>query len=1088
MAEAGEVNPVAVRALPGKLRRINDNQCKVSPEVTSCPEFGVVNVTKTALPVLVKDSVNCHNVAHHVPSVKNIRQPQKKGISPILNSQNTIKYVKNASFVNHCVFAPSVSNVLSVANVQSVGGRLQNFWKIWALKGANPKVVSILKEGYVLPFKVRPPLIREPLIVSGYANPTRDSHLQEAVQALIKKKAVERVRVRTSLAFFNRLFIVPKPNQKWRPILDLSTLNQFLCVKTFKMETPETIRTSLQQGEWVSSIDFSDAYFHIPIHFTSRKFLRFHFQNQSYQFRALPFGLSTAPMEFTAVVKEVKLMAQSQGIRIHQYLDDWLIRAPTEDSCHQGTQSLLALCQELGWMVNMQKSELEPLPVRPTQRIGQTYSKPLGSPSTKSNRAITEQILPSENLHVSYRSTHCDRETGAPRQTAHETYSVAPQETLESPGISGKRDPNPEVSPSAPAVVDPGEKCPKGSTLTPPTTRSANLYRRLKRRLGCSLRRLHSKRYLVSARKQVAHKLLRTKSRVVSTKKIPTISARKGRPDCHRQHYSCGIHQQGGRYEVRFTLCPSLAAPMLVQSQANSTEGQTHSGPSECNCRQVVSPGTGHSDRVVPPSGDLRHPLSNLALSPSGHVCNKVQLQASPICVPNSRPKGLVSGRSDNVLGRPGHVPFPSSVSVGQGGQQTVRSLVSQSNPDCSGMAQHALVLGPSGAVGGGSSLSSTPSRSSDPTFQQGTSQGSGKPKSPCLAPRAQTIREQGFSSPVASRIEAPQRRSTRAVYEAKWALFVRWCETSQVDFRNPSIKQIADFLLHLFQEKNLQPSTIDGYRSAIADKLGNTSVNVGKDDNLTRLLDSFHRDRPKGRRGVPAWNLSLVLHQLTKAPFEPLRKASLKHLTFKTVFLLALASGKRRSEIHAWLNKNIRHQADWSKVSLYPSPSFLAKNHLAKEGPECVAPVVIPALAPTLDKSLKEDRSLCPVRALRYYLDKTQDLRKGKELVFVSFKQGFNKDISPATISSWIKQTVVLCYDLSDQDSLTLHQVKAHDVRAFAASKAFQGGISLDQILAACHWKSHNTFTQFYLKDVAWADKELFHLGPVVAAQQIHH
>ena len=851
------------------------------------------------------------------------------------------------------------------------------------------------------------------------------------------------------------------------------------------METPETIRTSLQQGEWVTSLDFSDAYFHIPIHVNSRKYLRFHFQNQSYQFRALPFGLSTAPMEFTCVVKEVKLMAQSRGIRIHQYLDDWLIRAPTRESCHQGTQSLLALCQELGWMVNMQKSELEPQQVfdfvgyqydllnglvRPTQnRWEALQQKVTGLLQNRSCRVrtfmsliglltATEKQVPLGRLHMRPIQWHLKKHWRVPE------------------------------SPSAPAVVDPGGKCPEGSTLTPPTTRSANLYRRLKRRLGCSLRRLHSKRYLVSARKQVAHKLLRTKSRVVSTKKIPTISARKGRPDCHRQHYSCGIHQQGRRYEVRFTLCPSLAAPMLVQSQTNSTEGQTHSGPSECNCRQVVSPGTGHSDGVVPPSGDLRHPLSNLALSPSGHVCNKVQLQTSPICVPNSRPKGLVSGRSDNVLGRPGHVPFPSSVSNGEGGQQAVRSLVSQSNPDCSGMAQHALVLGPSGAVGDGSSLSSTPSRSSDPTFQQGTSQGSGKPKSPCLAPRAQTIREQGFSSPVASRIEAPQRRSTRAVYEAKWALFVRWCETSQVDFRNPSIKQIADFLLHLFQEKNLQPSTIDGYRSAIADKLGNTSVNVGKDDNLTRLLDSFHRDRPKGRRGVPAWNLSLVLHQLTKAPFEPLRKASLKHLTFKTVFLLALASGKRRSEIHAWLNKNIRHQADWSKVSLYPSPSFLAKNHLAKEGPECVAPVVIPALAPTLDKSLKEDRSLCPVRALRYYLDKTQDLRTGKELVFVSFKQGFNKDISPATISSWIKQTVVLCYDLSDQDSLTLHQVKAHDVRAFAASKAFQGGISLDQILAACHWKSHNTFTQFYLKDVAWADKELFHLGPVVAAQQIHH
>ena len=246
-------------------------------------------------------------------------------------------------------------------------------------------------------------------------------------------------------------------------------------------------------------------------------------------------------------------------------------------------------------------------------------------------------------------------------------------------------------------------------------------------------------------------------------------------------------------------------------------------------------------------------------------------------------------------------------------------------------------------------------------------------------------------------------------------------------------MNQIADFLLYLFKERNLQSSTIDGYRTAIADMVGNDKLNISSDENLTRLLDSFHRDKPKGRRGVPSWNLSLVLHQLTKAPFEPLRKASLKHLTFKTVFLLALGSGKRRSEIHAWLAKNIRHQEDWSKVSLYPSPSFLSKNQLARDGPASVAPVVIPALAPTLDKSLSGDRSLCPVRALRYYLDRTKDSCQGKELVFVSFKTGFQKDIVPATISSWVKQIPLLSF-----------------------------------------------------KDLAWADSELYHLGPVVAAQQI--
>ena len=81
--------------------------------------------------------------------------------------------------------------------------------------------------------------------------------------------------VKLSLAFYNRLFLVLKPNRKWRPILDLSQLNLYLSTNTFKMETLETIRLSLQTGEWMTSLDFSDAYFHIPINQRSQKYLRF---------------------------------------------------------------------------------------------------------------------------------------------------------------------------------------------------------------------------------------------------------------------------------------------------------------------------------------------------------------------------------------------------------------------------------------------------------------------------------------------------------------------------------------------------------------------------------------------------------------------------------------------------------------------------------------------------------------------------------------------------------------------------------------------------------------------------------------------
>ena len=139
------------------------------------------------------------------------------------------------------------------------------------------------------------------------------------------------------------------------------------------------------------------------------------------------------------------------------------------------------------------------------------------------------------------------------------------------------------------------------------------------------------------------------------------------------------------------------------------------------------------------------------------------------------------------------------------------------------------------------------------------------------LVPRASVVEEQGFSDEAAARIEVLQRPSTRAVYRSKWAIFVKWCDSNKVDFRSPSVNQIVEFPLHLFKDRNLEPSTIDGYRTAIADLMGNDELNISKGENLTHLLDSFHRDKPKGRRGVPTWNLALVLHQLIKAPFEPM-------------------------------------------------------------------------------------------------------------------------------------------------------------------------------------------------------------------------
>ena len=121
--------------------------------------------------------------------------------------------------------------------------------------------------------------------------------------------------------------------------------------------------------------------------------MRFHILGQSYQFKALPFGLSTAPMEFTVVAKEVKLMALQRGIRIHQYLDDWLVRATSHQTCLQHTPTLVALCRELGWLVNKEKSELDPKQV--FNFVGHQFDLKEGKvrPPPESWQTLTDKIL-----------------------------------------------------------------------------------------------------------------------------------------------------------------------------------------------------------------------------------------------------------------------------------------------------------------------------------------------------------------------------------------------------------------------------------------------------------------------------------------------------------------------------------------------------------------------------------------------------------------------------------------------------------------------------------------------------------------------
>ena len=156
--------------------------------------------------------------------------------------------------------------------------------------------------------------------------------------------------------------------------------------KKKKMETLETIRTSLQQGEWVTSILFKDAYFHIP---AVQEISEISCPGSDIPIQSSAFRSVHSSLGVHCNNKEVKLMAIHKDIGIHQKLDDWLVRARPHQVSFQHTQELVKLCQELGWLVNLEKSELESrqifvfcrLPVRPQGRSGPSDTGPLAEPS-----------------------------------------------------------------------------------------------------------------------------------------------------------------------------------------------------------------------------------------------------------------------------------------------------------------------------------------------------------------------------------------------------------------------------------------------------------------------------------------------------------------------------------------------------------------------------------------------------------------------------------------------------------------------------------------------------------------------------------
>ena len=818
--------------------------------------------------------------------------------------------------------------------VSPVGGRLSNFVEGWKHITNDPYVLSIVAKGYRLRF-TSPPLLRQiPWEIRSPQDPKEILGMREQITLMLQKNAITEVPP-DSPGFYSNVFLVRKASGGWSPVIGLKNLNAHIHAPHFRMFTTSSVLSSVKKGDYAFKIDLQDAYFHVPIHPSSRKYLRFAFENRVYQFRVLPFGLNTAPQVFTRMGHTVTVYLHRQGVSVIPYLDDWLVHHPDRQTLLRHQALLLDTLDLVGFILNRKKSELD-------------LTQDLQFLGIHLRLDVRRALLPESKAGE---IVACTRHLSSLKVLDYSQVSHLMGSLNWASGLIPLYPPVPETPSTSFSFVrsdKPVYATAQNQTLwslptycgigwthffLPQESRSApfgglhDLHGRLQSGLGRSHGRFEGFGFLDPYRPQAPHQL----SGAQGGYSRPTAlgSSASGPPghDRHGQFDSGFIYQQAGRDSLPFPATLDCRASPLVRVTRHSSPGETHSGLPERDSRPPISSESANTDRVVPTPRDRETHLQGLGDTRSRHVCDTVELPPSSVHVSSSGAKSP-SGRC-SVSRLAGEVSVHvSTLSPAQQGRAEVTVHSSGRGDSCSPLvAVSTVVPTPTTSLCGTPVDSPIPSRSSVPAGPEVHLRRKVIPSARMEA-LMRHYKAAGFSDEVSRR--SPRRPSTNRMYDDRWCCFTRWAAGQGVDPLNPTAAQVASFIFDLFDTHGLSPRTIKGYRTCIGSVLNRTGkTRVVLHRTISDMIASMELQRPRATPVLPQWDLGVVLEALNKPPYEPLQEASFKHLTLKTVFLLAMASAGRRSELHALrFDQNyIQFKPKGAGVTLYFSPEFMRKN-----------------------------------------------------------------------------------------------------------------------------------------------------------------
>ena len=731
-----------------------------------------------------------------------------------------------------------------------VGGCLSSHWRSWQDIGAETWVVTVLRDGYRVPFKDSPPpLARTPVSFPTYrAGSPRAHALRQEVEVMLAKGALEIARD-PGPGFYSRLFLVEKATGGWRPVIDLSHLNDFVQLTPFKMETVASVLLSVREGDFLASLDLKDAYFQIPIHGSSRKLLRFMSEGTVYQFKALCFGLSTAPQVFTRVFAVVSAWAHARGIRLLRFLDDWLVLSSSEKKAEESIRELLSLCHTLGIVINETKSDL--VPSQSAKYLGMTIDT--GAGKVFPSLARVEKFLTVAERFCSMQSPPAQLWQVILGHLAS-LERLVPHGRLRMRSLQWhlKSQWSPESDPPSLPVALPEEArrdlswwmvrdhLLMGVRFGTPAPDLHLCFGRVFVGLGCSPPRSKRVRGVVRPGEVVAHQSSRNEGPVPGPSSLSRDCLRSPCDRNVRQLHGCGVRQQTGGHGVE--------ASVFVD-QPPSEMGGVFRRPSrsEVSSRRVQRPGrctqpsrASCRDRVVSPPSGGESTSSCVGQSVDRPVRDLPQREAAPVLLACPGSTGRLRGCVSSSLGRPGSLRVPSLCSGRSGDRSRPTVIAGRDDSGRTSLAREGVVRR--------LAASSDPTTPGSSLLGQAASAAPLQPV-PSRRPRAEPsrvatlkrhYRKSGFSGRAARVLSGVLRESSSRLYQSRWKIFCGWCRGRSVAPVNASVPVVVDFLIHLRQDKGLSVSAVKGYCSALNSVLALKGRDLAASREITTLLRSF--------------------------------------------------------------------------------------------------------------------------------------------------------------------------------------------------------------------------------------------------------